>query len=189
MLILDTTTKILDNLINRLELGDISIGKSFNNKRISALILYTAIISDENIEDFFISDKIYELADGYWNLSGPYNFYFAEFYHRKRAFPIFESKLSILGDVKYNLIRYFSGILIKNLEIDIPEYVLLFESQFINDELPYEFTTEDRSNLNQYHSKNALDFTKFFTDIISIIKLLIITSSNYKKIFMVKDNL
>lgn len=182
ILLLETTTEIFDNLINRLELGDISIGKSLSNKRICALMLYTAIISNDNIEDFFISDKIYELADGYWNLSGPYNFYFAEFYPRKREFPIFESKLSILGDVKYNLIRYFSGILIKNLEIDIPEYIQLFESKFINDELPYEFTTEDRSNLIQFHSKNVLDFTKFFTDIISIIKLLIITSSNYKKI-------
>ncbi len=190
-LILEKVEDILDKHISRAKGNEITIPKNSNPLTNAAAIIYAVLVSNENmpnISGIKLSEMIRVSKDTVTSLYRKlykdlrrkldFNFQSAKLGRSRRIISLylFELLLNTRFDLP-NLISHLIGI-------DTSELVLRLREIIINASKPKNFLeqlTEREIKMLQDMATNYSDsFTKYFSDLVDIIKLLIISNKSHK---------
>jgi len=175
--ILEKSFKILEEFITRAESGEFYIRKDAKISTIAATIIYTVIISNENMPEINIGEisKISKVSTG--NISRYYKTYFKKLYPRKEF--LFPPGFKHIKDI---ISSYFFG-LIKEKEIKTTDLVSRLKENILkNTNLPKLLTQEDINSLREMITHYIDQFDKYFSDLAEVVKILILYSRTPKKI-------
>ena len=167
--------EILDDYISRAKNNEITIRKDANLKVIASSIIYTVIISSENMPRVSIT-----------KLSGLYISQVTNYYRKyfKQLYPRLEFSFGSYNFKKFRMIfsLYFFELL-RNTETEASELVLqLLENIMKNINLPEQLTDNDINALRELVTYYEDMFIDYFSDLAEIVNQLIISSKVLKKI-------
>ena len=170
--------EILSEFISRVKKKEIAISKNINFRLIATTIIYTAIISNKNMPRISMV-QISKIANvNPSNLGYYYRKYFKDSYP-KTEFLLSEYKL---GRIKNYISLYFFDIL-KDIDIKTSDIVTTLKNNILmNVNLPSQLTQKDIKMLCEIITQNQEKFEKYFSDLVEIIRSLIISSITHKKI-------
>ncbi|TFG22642.1 MAG: hypothetical protein EU529_09920 [Promethearchaeota archaeon] len=177
-LILMKSEEILDRHILGAKKGEVTIRKNINLKAIASAIIYTVIISNEDMPEIG-STQISNIAGISNDLSRTYNRYFRHLYPR-----IKEGFHEPSGFVRIrNIISQYIFDLIKDKEIDSLKIAIFIIDNILKSEnLPNQLKQEDLNMLHELITLDRENLLKYLTDLVEVIRQLIISSKVYKKI-------
>ena len=189
--------EIFENFIKKVECSEIIIPKDANLKVIAGAILYAAIQSEKHIPRLVNGKEIMVKLDiKQGNVYDYYHNHLKHLYPRVKKQDQIDKEIKRLKNRKYTK-HYFTGIkgfkkireiislyffeMLKEKDIETIEFVSCFKYNIINNtSLPLQLNQEDKVNLQKI--SNHPDFNKYFSDLVEIIKYLIISSRMHKKI-------
>ena len=174
--------EILDEFISRAQNNEFIIPKNANLEKIAATIIFTVTLSNKNMPKI-TRKKITELTN--INIKSPsdisnyYKKYFGQLYPRTEfrftSYPGFNNIRNIIS-------LYLFG-LIKDTEIKTFKLVLSLKGNILNGiNLPKLLTQKDISILHEMVTLYQDTFIRYFSDLVELVKQIIISSMFYKKI-------
>jgi hypothetical protein len=173
------SNKILDDFILRVERKIINANKDLNLNLTVAAILYTAIISCRDVPRFSLV-RISEIARVNSNSLGTYYRKFFSRFYPKAEFSLSEFRIGRISN--YISVSFFEKL---KDDINIKTSVLvssLMENVMRNANIPSELTQKDINTLNEIIISYQKKFTKYFSDLVEIVRNLIISVRSHKKI-------
>jgi len=171
--------EILDYFISRAESNEFNISKEINLRLFVAAIAYTSIISQKNMPrvSFVMISKIAEVNSN--NLGYYYRKYL------KNLYPKAEFLLSVyrLGRIRNYISLHFFEKLKVEIDFKTSELIKSLKKNVLkNVNLPAQLTQEDINTLKEILTKYQEKFVKYFSDLVEIVRSLIISSVAHKKI-------
>ncbi|MBA7555393.1 hypothetical protein ES705_48054 [subsurface metagenome] len=171
--------EILDDYISRAENNVFNIPRDMKLRLIVAVIVYTAIISNKNMPRISMV-RMSEIAKvNSNNLGYYYRKYFKDFYSKA------EFLLSVyrLGRIRNYISLYFFEKLKDDNDFKTSDLIMSLKKNVLrNVNLPAQLTQEDINTLNEIINKYQEKFIKYFSDLVEIVRNLIISSITHKKI-------
>ena len=189
--------EILNYHIERAESGEITIPKDANLKVIAGAILYAAIQSEKDIPRLVNGKEIMVKLDiRQGNVYDYYHKHLKYLYPRVKKQDQIDKEKKKLKNRKY-IKHIFTGIkgfktiretislyffnMLKETDVETLELVSYFKDNIINNlNLPPQLTQDDIGILQKLG--NHPDFNNYFSDLVEIIKYLILSSRMHKKI-------
>ena len=167
--------EILEKHLERAKNNEFNIPKNANFKVIAATIVFTGLVSNNNMPKINIA-KLSGIA--YSLISRYYTRYFKELYPKKN----FSRITSLYGFSKIkNIISLYFFNLIKNGNIETHEMVLDLKRNF-KPALIKQLSRREMTLLNDLYIKKEDIFTQYFSELVVVVKELVISSLMHKKI-------
>ena len=181
-LIYSISMEILENFISRAKNNEFTIPKNANMEKIAATIIYTVALSNENMPTItrkgiakLTSVEIKSTSD----ISSYYKKYFEHLY------PRIEFRISSYPGFNRirNIISTYIFTIIKDKEVLTSVVVDRIRDNIImNIDLPKELSYKDFDVLRTMLDKYYINFSKFLSDLVEVVKHLINSSRVHKKI-------
>ncbi len=166
--------EILEKHIERAKNNEFIITKNANFKVIAATIVFTALVSNNTMPKINIA-KLSGIA--YSSISRYYTRYFKELYPKK-----FSRVTSLYGFSKIkNIISLYFFNLIKNGDMKTHEMVINLKRNF-KPALIKQLSKREMTLLNDLYIKKEDIFTKYISELVVVVKELVISSLINKKI-------
>jgi hypothetical protein len=168
--------KVFEEYQQRAEDNEYYIPKNANIKVIASAIIYTVIVSNHNMPTVTMA-QISNLPRSY--ISTCYKKYFEKLYPRvKFRFSSYQGFKRIR-----NIISLYIFDLLQDKTIETSKLVLLLKNKIIqNNNLPQKLNQKDIKILQTMVTQYLNDYHKYFSDLVEIIKQLIISSKVYRKL-------
>ena len=170
---------ILNEHISRAERGEINIPSYANPLKNAMAIIYAVLVSNENMPNIN-QIKLSKIAGiNHSAISQLYNKYY-KILTQKLDFDFQSAKLG------RNVISLYFFEILMDTEIDTPKIVVLLRNIIINThklgkhEILEQLTEKEINSLQNMVNNYSDTFTKYFTDLVNIIKLLIISNKSHK---------
>ena len=170
---------ILNEHISRAERGEINISSYANPLKNAMAIIYAVLVSNENMPNIN-QIKLSKIAGiNHSAISQLYNKYY-RILAQKLNFDFQSAKLG------RNVISLYFFELLMDTDIDTPKIVVLLRNIIINThilgkhELLEQLTEKEINSLQNMVNYYSNTFNKYFTDLVNIIKLLIISNKSHK---------
>lgn len=180
--IVGKSLEILSEFILRAKNNEFIIPKNANLEKIAATIIYTAALSNKNMP-IITREEIAGLTSinikSSSDISSYYKKYFGQLYPRTEfRFPSYPGFNNIR-----NIISLYLFGLIKDTEIKTSKLVSSLKGNILNGiNLPKLLTQKDISMLHEMLTLYQDTFIRYFSDLVELIKQIIISSMFYKKI-------
>ena len=177
--LMSKSLEILDKHIERAKNGEFTIPIDANLKVIASAITYTSIISSKDMPKISargIANKV--------NIKAPN--YITKYYkkHFELLYPRIEFRFASydFGKIRQIISLYFFEF-IKDTEIEISKLVSCLRENILKSlDLPKQLKEKDIKVLYKLATHYRDEFTKYFTDLVEIVKHLFISSKIHKKI-------
>ena len=189
--------EIFEDFIKKVECSEIIIPKNANLKVIAGAILYAVIQSEKDIPRLVSGKEIMvklDLKQG--NVYDYYHIHLKNLYPRVKKQDQIDKEINRLKNRKYTkhyftcikgfkkireIISLFFFNILKEKDIETIEFVSHFKNNIINNtSLPLQLNQEEKIILQKL--SNHPDFNEYFSDLVEIIKYLILFSRMHKKI-------
>ncbi|MFW9973500.1 MAG: hypothetical protein ACFFDF_25175, partial [Candidatus Odinarchaeota archaeon] len=192
--------EIFEDFIRKAECSEIIIPKDANLKVIAGSILYAAIQSEKDIPRLINGKEIMVKLDmKQGNVYDYYHNHLKHLYPRVKKQGQIDKEIKRLKNRKYTK-YYFTSIkgfkkireivslyffdILKEKDIETQEFVSCFKYNIINKtSLPLQLNQEDKAILQKL--SNHPDFNKYFSDLVEIIKDLILSSRMHRKLELI----
>ena len=189
--------EIFNDLVKRAECSEIVIPKDANLKVIAGAIAYATIQSEKDIPRLINGKEIVvKLNIKQGSVYDYYHNHLKHLYPRVKKQDQLEKENNKLKNRKYSK-HFFTGIkgfknireivalyffeILKEVNVETVELVSCFKNNIINEtDLPMQLTQDDIVILQRL--SNHQDFDDYFSDLVEIIKYLILSSRMHKKI-------
>ncbi len=189
--------EIFEDFIKKVECSEIIIPKNANLKVIAGAILYAAIQLEKDIPRLINGKEIMVKLDiKQGNVYDYYHNHLRHLYPRVKKQDQIDKEINRLKNRKYTK-HYFTGIkgfkkiresislyffeLLKEKDTETIKFVSCFKYNIINNKsLPLQLNQEEKVILQKL--SNHPDFNKYFSDLVEIIKYLILSSKMHKKV-------
>ena len=192
-LILEKAEDILDKHISRAIKGEITIHKDENPLTNAAAIIYAVLVSDDNMPKINATKLSEIIGVSQSVISILYNRWYKDFV-RKSYFDFRSAQVGRIRNI--TSLYFFERLLITEIElsklilslgeINISKIVLRLREIIINankeHSLLRQFTEREIETLQDMANNYPDTFTKYFSDLVSIVKLLIISIKSHKTI-------
>lgn len=170
--------EILDELISRAVKGEFTIHQKKKPKVIAATIIYSVIISNEELSNISYRDLARIAGIGKSSINDTYCQYFEDYYPRL-DFPFYAYSF---GDINKLFSLYIFNFIKVNPYLTTAELLSYLKDIIIDKKYPKQLKKEDINILQRMLTHYQDIFSKYFSDLIEVVKQIIFSSKNHKLI-------